>query len=380
MFARLAALALLLAAAPPLAAQHRVEREEVGEYNVWTLDAGGVRVRITDYGARVLSIECPDRDGRFVNVALGHGPELQDWIDAVEGGSNPYFGAVVGRYGNRIAGGEFELDGETLQLATNNGPNHLHGGAAGFDRKKWTGRVRQTAAIPLLTLTYTSPDGEEGYPGELTAVVHYAVDRDSLSVIYQCITTAATPVNLTQHTYFNLKGEGAGDVLGHELTLNARRFTPVDETLIPTGELRPVAGTPFDFTTPKSIGRDVAADDDQIAVGGGYDHNFVLDRGDAGPNDLKLAAHVYEPLTGRILEVTTTEPGVQLYTANGMAGRLTGTSGRPYTKHGAFCLETQRFPDSPNRPAFPSAIVRPGERSYSRTIFRFKTDKNEESK
>ena len=388
--ARLAPL-LFLAAAPVAAAQ--VPGEDTGVFKTYTLRHGYLspEVTVTNYGARVLSITCRDRDGNRVNVALGHGPELVDWVNAVESGVNPYFGAVVGRYGNRIAGGRFVLDGETYELATNNGPNHLHGGEVGFDavRWKWTDRIAEEARDRLaagrgpggrpsaVAFTRVSPAGEGGYPGALTATVTYLLEGDTLSVFYEATTTAPTVLNLTQHTYFNLKGEGAGDVLGHELELNADRFTPVDETLIPTGELRPVAGTPFDFREPKPIGRDIDAENEQVRIGGGYDHNFVLNRNDAGGDEPTLAARVTEPLTGRVLEVKTTEPGVQLYTANGMKGSILGTSGRPYTRRGAFCLETQRFPDSPNRPEFPSTVLRPGETFRSVTTFRFTTDEAE---
>ena len=386
--------ALLGALAAPVPAQG-VFSEPADVYRIYTLGSEpGVVVRVTNFGARVLSIECPDRDGNRVNVALGHGPELADWIDDVQAGRNPYFGAVVGRYGNRIAGAEFELDGKTHELAANNGPNSLHGGRVGFDRVRWQtvsqygGETdpagRRLGVINEASFQYVSPDGEEGYPGELTATVTYTLKGDTLRVDYTATTTKPTPVNLTQHTYFNLKGEGAGDVLGHELTLNADRFTPVDDTLIPTGELASVEGTPFDFREPKPIGRDIAAENEQIGIGGGYDHNFVLNPGrssgeQAGPDVRTPAARVFEPLTGRVLEVRTTEPGVQLYTGNFLNGSVVGTSGRPYTKHGAFCLETQHFPDSPNRPNFPSTILRPGETLRSVTAFRFTTDAAEDA-
>ena len=377
MTARLAPL-LLLAVAPAAAAQ--LPGEDTGVFKTYTLrgDYRSPEVKVTNYGARILSITCRDRDGHRVNVALGHGPELVDWVNAVESGVNPYFGAVVGRYGNRIAGGSFELDGETYELATNNGPNHLHGGEVGFDAVRWQPTWPESAVrerrSPSVAFFRVSPAGAEGYPGELTATVTYLLEGDTLSVFYEATTTAPTVLNLTQHTYFNLKGEGAGDVLGHELELNADRFTPVDDALIPTGELRPVDGTPFDFREPKPIGRDIAADNEQVRIGGGYDHNFVLNRNGSTADELTLAARVTEPLTGRVLEVKTTEPGVQLYTANGMDGSIVGTSGRPYTRRGAFCLETQHFPDSPNQPEFPSTVLRPGETFRSVTTFRFTTD------
>ena len=380
-----AAVSMSAALAAPLSAGE-VTAQPTAVYELFTLDGGaGVRVTVTNYGARILSIECPDRDGRVVNVALGHGPELADWVEAVESGVNPYFGAVVGRYGNRIACGQFTLDGETYTLVTNNGPNHLHGGTVGFDRVRWaatpyplvpdgSGGTVQISDPNAVTLRHVSPDGAEGYPGVLTATVTYQLRGDTLAVYYAATTTAPTPVNLTQHTYFNLKGEGAGDVLGHELTLNADRFTPIDDTLIPTGELRPVTGTPFDFTAGKPIGRDVDAKDEQLEIGGGYDHNFVLTGGDADRGGLSPAARVVEPLTGRVLEVSTDQPGVQFYTGNFLDGSIIGTSGRPYVKRGAFCLETQHFPDGPNQPDFPSTILRPGETYRTKTAFRFTTD------
>ena len=227
---------------------------------------------------------------------------------------------------------------------------------------------------PAVALRHVSADGAQGYPGVLTATVTYALDGDTLYVIYDATTAAPTPINLTQHTYFNLKGEGAGDILGHELTLNADRFTPVDDTLIPTGELRPVSGTPFDFTAGKPIGKEIDAENEQIRIGGGYDHNFVLTGGGADRDTLRTAARVFEPLTGRVLEVKTDQPGVQFYTGNFLDGSVIGTSGRPYVKRGAFCLETQHFPDSPNQPDFPSTILRPGETYLTTTTFRFTTD------
>ena len=382
------ALALTPLLAAPAFAQG-VKTEDAGVYKVYTLDAGaGVVVKVTNYGARILSIECLDRDGRVVNVALGHGPDLTDWVEAVESGTNPYFGAVVGRYGNRIAGGEFSLDGKTYSLVTNNGENHLHGGTVGFDQVRWaatryplvpdgSGGDVQIGDPNAVTFRHVSRDGAEGYPGALTATVTYRLSGDTLAVYYAATTTAPTVHNLTQHTYFNLKGEGAGDVLGHELELNADRFTPVDDTLIPTGELRPVKGTPFDFREPKPIGEDIAGVNDQLKIGGGYDHNFVLN-GERGGSEPTFAARVTEPLTGRVLEVATTEPGVQLYTGNFLDGSIVGTSGRPYVKRGAFCLETQHFPDSPNQPEFPSVVLRPGETYRSVTTFRFTTDIEDE--
>ena len=381
---------LALAAAPALALAAGVTSEDAGVYQTYTLDGGaGVRVTVTNYGARILRIDCPDRDGRVVNVALGHGPELTDWVEDIEAGRNPYFGAIVGRYANRIAGGRFSLDGKTYSLATNNGSNHLHGGRVGFDRVRWEkvssgssvfstdeSGTRTISPGATVLFAHRSPDGDEGYPGTLTATVRYSIlesSGDTLRVTYTATTTASTVLNLTQHAYFNLKGEGAGDVLGHELEIDADRSTPVDETLIPTGELRPVAGTPLDFTTATPIGERIDADVPQLRLTGGYDQNYVLN-GDRGGKEPTFAARVTEPLTGRVLEVATTEPGVQLYTAQGLNGSIVGTSGRPYTKYGGFCLETQHFPDSPNRPEFPSTTLRPGETFRSVTTYRFTTD------
>ena len=341
--------------------------EDFDSIQLFTLSGGGgIEVKVTNYGATVTSIVAPGRDGERADVALGY-DRVEDYINAVD---KPYFGAIVGRYGNRIAGGAFTLDGQTYELLKNNGPNHLHGGAIGFDKVVWDADF--DADANRLALTYVAKDGEEGYPGNLTLTVTYAiVDGDTLDVRYEATTDAATPVNVTQHTYFNLAGEGAGDVLGHELMLNATRFTPVDETLIPTGELRSVDGTPLDFRTAKPIGRDIDADDEQIAFGLGYDHNWVLDRSADDADRLTLAARVVEPSSGRTLTVRTTEPGVQFYTGNFLDGRLTGKSGRTYGHRGGFCLETQHFPDSPNQPSFPSTILRPGETMTSRTTFTF---------
>ncbi len=352
-------------------------------------NSGGVEVRAINYGGIIVSLEAPDRDGRSADIVLGF-----DSLAAYEEDS-PYFGAIVGRYGNRIAGGTFELDGETYELATNNGPNHLHGGDRGFDKVVWDARPFEDASGRGVVFSYTSPDGEEGYPGELDAEVTYTLtDDDELIFDYRATTDAATPVNLTQHTYFNLAGfdsgsdslqagdaaaepaaDSARDVLDHELMLNADRFTPVDETLIPTGELREVEDTPLDFTTPTPIGARIDDEEnEQIAHGGGYDHNFVLNRDGAGSNDPGepvLAARVYEPTSGRVMEVFTTEPGVQFYSGNFLDGSLTGKGGVTYEQRTGFCLETQHFPNSPNEPSFPSTILRPDETYRSRTIYRF---------
>lgn len=331
-------------------------------------NANGVELRAMNYGGIILSLRVPDRDGTFDDVVLGY-ETLAAYVD-----ESPYFGAIVGRYANRIAGGRFTLNGKTYDLATNNGPNHLHGGTVGFDQRVWAARPFVDEHGAGIELSYTSPDGEEGYPGTLDTTVRYTLtDDNQLIVYYEATTTETTPVNLSQHTYFNLAGDGRRDVLDHRLMLNANRFTPVDATLIPTGALHPVAGTPFDFTSPMPIGARIDADHPQIAYGGGYDHNFVLDRSAAGKDSLALAARVVEPQTGRVMTVHTTEPGVQFYTGNFLDGSLTGQDGAVYDRHYGFCLETQHFPDSPNQSNFPSTILQPGETYRSRTIFTFST-------
>jgi aldose 1-epimerase len=324
----------------------------------------GVEVRATNYGGIIVSLRTPDRRGQFDDIVLGY-DSLAGYVAA-----SPYFGAIVGRYGNRIARGRFSLDGATYQLATNNGPNHLHGGVRGFDKVVWDAEPFRSDSGAGVAFSYTSRDGEEGYPGTLRARVRYTLtEGDELIVEYEATTDKATPVNLTQHSYFNLAGAGRGDILGHELTLNASAFTPVDTTLIPTGELAPVAGTPFDFRTPTAIGARIGQADTQLRFGGGYDHCWVLDRG--GAAGLVLAARLREPTSGRTLEVRTTEPGIQFYSGNFLDGSNVGKGGRPYAYRTGLALETQHFPDSPNKPSFPSTILRPGETYRSRTVFAF---------
>ncbi|HVS12688.1 MAG TPA: aldose epimerase family protein [Thermoanaerobaculia bacterium] len=340
---------------------------------VYTLiNAHGLEARITDYGGIVLSLLAPDRDGILGDVVLGY-DDLAGYLEVT-----PYFGAIVGRYGNRIAGARFTLDGGEHALAANDGPNHLHGGVVGFDKVLWSGEPIERADGAGVTLRYRSPDGEEGYPGTLDVEVDYVLnDRNELVIDYRASTDAPTPVNLTHHSYFNLAGKG--DVLGHQLTVAASRYTPVDATLIPTGELAPVAGTPFDFRQPATIGARIGKDHEQLERGGGYDHHFVLDRADEGSSVSAdgrlsarvLAARVTEPTTGRLFEVETTEPGLQLYSGNFLDGTITGKGGMVYQHRSGFCLETQHFPDSPNQPHFPSTILRPGEQYRSRTIYRF---------
>ena len=335
-----------------------------GEVELFQMrNARGMEVSIMTYGATVQSIRVPDKEGNVEDVVLG--------FDTLEGylGENPYFGSIVGRYGNRIANGTFLLDGETYSLARNNGPNHLHGGIVGFDKVIWEGRMYSEGDEAVAEFLYVSQDGEEGYPGTLNVTVTYTLTgNNELIVDYSATTDKATPVNLTQHSYFNLSGEGAGDILHHELHLNASYFTPVDDTQIPTGELRSVLDTPFDFkSAPVAIGARIGEDNAQLAIGSGYDHNYVLDHeGDT----LSFAASVYDPVSGRTMTVYTTEPGVQLYTGNFLSG-LSGKQGHVYQQHAGFCLETQHFPDSPNQPLFPSTILRPNENYSTRTVFAF---------
>ncbi|WP_407699815.1 aldose epimerase family protein [Stieleria sedimenti] len=345
-----------------------VEVETADDIQFYTLkNANGMTVRITNYGAIIMSIVVPDREGNMADIALGYN-DIASYTNAVD---KPYFGAVVGRYGNRIAKGKFTIDDQEYSLAINNPPNSLHGGIIGFDKVIWNGSVDdETNAV---TLSYLAKDGEEGYPGNLNCSVTYRLtDENAIEIDYLATTDKATPINLTQHTYFNLKGEGEGTILGHELMINARRFTPVDETLIPTGKTPAVQGTPFDFTTAKPIGRDIAAENEQLKFGGGYDHNWVLDKG-GQTGEMTLAATVYEPKTGRVLEVSTTEPGLQFYCGNFLDGRLTGKSGKSYVHRGGFCLETQHYPDSPNQPNFPSTILKPDDEYATKTIFKFST-------
>lgn len=323
----------------------------------------GIEVRATTYGGIIVSLQTPDRNGRFDDIVLG----FEDLDRYLEG--SPYFGSIIGRYGNRIANGRFTLDGQTYELAKNNGPNHLHGGNRGFDKVVWRGEPFQDDTARGVVFTYTSADGEEGYPGRLDVRVTYTLtDSDRLVFDYQATTDRPTPVNLTQHSYFNLAGAGSGGTAGHELMIAASAFTPVDSTLIPTGEIRSVEETPFDFRTATPIGARVDADDAQIRHGPGYDHNFVLDRTGEG---LELAARVVEPTTGRTMEVYTTEPGLQFYSGNFLDGSITGKGGKVYGHRSGFCLETQHFPDSPNQPSFPSTILRPGEQYRSRTELAF---------
>lgn len=331
--------------------------------DLYTLkNASGMEVAIATFGGRIVSLKAPGRNGQFTDVVLG--------FDNMEGylGEHPYFGALVGRYGNRIAKGQFKLDGKTYKLAINNGVNALHGGLKGFDKVVWTAR-EVPGGDPSVELTYLSKDGEEGYPGSLTEKVTYSLTAaNELKIEYSATTDKDTVVNVTNHSYFNLAGQGHGDILSHVLQLNAAKFTPVDAGLIPTGELKNVEGTPFDFRQPTVIGSRINAEDEQIKRGGGYDHNFVVD-GSAGT--LRLAARVSEPTSGRVLEVSTTEPGVQFYTGNFLDGTVKGKGGVAYAKRTGFCLETQHFPDSPNHPDFPTTALKAGAEYNSTTVFKF---------
>jgi aldose 1-epimerase len=328
-------------------------------------NAKGMQVAITSWGATVVSIKVPDRSGMLGDVVLG--------FDSLAGyqGDEPYFGATIGRYANRIGKGRFTLNGHEYALARNNGDNHLHGGTAGFDKRLWTAHELHGRSGQAVEFTYTSADGEEGYPGTLKATVTFTLDdRNELRIDYAATSDKPTVVNLTNHSYFNLAGHG--DVLGHSVMIKASRFTPVDAGLIPTGELRSVKGTPFDFTTPHTVGERVDANYDQLhlgtGLGMGYDHNWVLN----GPSGtLRLVARVSEPTSGRVLEVLTTEPGLQFYTGNFLDGTLTGKGGQRIPYRGALCLETQHFPDSPNKPSFPSTTLNPGQDYHTSTIFRF---------
>jgi len=338
-----------------------------GPVDLYTLtNRNGIEVRITNYGGRVVSLLAPDRHGKMADVVLGF-DNLDDYL-----GTNPFFGALVGRYANRIAKAKFTLDGVEHKLAQNNGPNSLHGGLKGFDKVIWAAR-ELSKDPPTLELTYVSQDGEEGYPGKLTAKVVYALtDNNELRIDYTATTDKDTVLNLTNHSYFNLTGQGNGDILKHEIMITADRFTPVDATLIPPGELRQVQGTPFDFRQATEIGARINADDEQIKFGQGYDHNFVLNR---TGHSLSLAARVTEPESGRVMEVLTTQPGMQFYTGNFLDGTVHGKGGKVYGRRSAFCLETQHFPDSPNQPKFPSADLKPGQTYHQTTVFKFSTAK-----
>jgi aldose 1-epimerase len=330
------------------------------QVDLYTLtNTSGIRARITSFGAILVSLEVPDRNGKLADITLG--------FDKLDGylGVHPYFGAIVGRYANRIGKAAFKLDGVEYKLAANNAENHLHGGIKGFDKVVW--RLEDLGvkgAGAVVKMNYISEDGEEGYPGNLACSVTYTLtEDDKLQISYEAETDKNTVVNLTNHSYFNLAGQGTGNILGHELMINADKYTVVDEGLIPTGENRNVKGTPMDFTTPMTIGSRIGQ------VEGGYDHNYVLKSG----GTLALAAKAYEPTSGRVMEIHTDQPGVQFYTGNFLDGSVTGKAGKVYQKNYGFCLETQHFPDSPNKPDFPSVVLFPGQKYSTVTVYKFST-------
>jgi len=331
--------------------------------DLYTLKSSEVEARIATYGARIVAIETGDRDGNVADIVLGHN-STEEYLQ----GTDPYLGVICGRFSNRIGKGQFTLDGEPVQTTINNGPNMLHGGTEGFNRHNW-----QAQEVPDgVEFTLVSPDGDQGFPGTLTATVRYTLNANQLRIDYTATTDQLTVVNLTNHAYFNLSGEGNPSILDHVLTLNAGHYTPIDATLIPTGEIPAVEGTPFDFTQPTRVGERIGEDNEQLHRAGGYDHNWVV-RGDAGT--LRPAAEIFDPISGRALKVHTTEPGIQFYSGNFLDGARTGKSGAPYIKRSGFCLETQHFPDSPNHPNFPSTELRPGETYRSTTDFIFTIQK-----
>ena len=334
------------------------------EIHRWSLENGGTRLKVLSYGGIVQSLEVPDRDGRYANVCLGF-DRVEDYVAA-----SPYFGALIGRYGNRVARGRFTLDGESHQLSVNDGVNSLHGGAQGFDKRVWDVEPFTEGADVGLHLYRTSVDGEMGYPGTLEVKVTYTLTRHGdWRIDYEATTDKATVVNLTNHVYWNLGGEGTGTIEDHELRIAASRYTPTDSGLIPTGELAKVAGTPFDFRKGKQIGRDIRAGHQQQVLAKGYDHNWVLDKGiTAKPEHV---ATLRDRSSGRTLKISTVEPGLQFYSGNFLDGTLVGPSGRTYRQGDALCLETQHFPDSPNHPSFPSTVLRPGQTYRSTTIHSF---------
>jgi aldose 1-epimerase len=340
---------------------------EGAKVDVYTFTNGRVTISMLTWGATIQRVETPDRDGHAKNISLGF-DNLPDYAAL-----SPYFGATVGRYGNRIAKGRFTLDGHAYQIPINNGENALHGGTIGFDKKVWKAKVVQTSSAVGVAFTYVSPDGEMGFPGELTSTVTYTLDpEDNLRIDYHA-TVAGKPtvLNLTNHVYFNLAGEGSGSIDGHVLQLNAPSYTPVDAGLIPTGEIAPVAGTPFDFNKPTAIGARIRDDHPQLVIGRGYDHNFVL--GKANSDGLRFAARFWEPESGRTVAVHTSQPGAQFYSGNFLDGTFQGIGNKSYRQGDAFAFETQHFPDSPNQPNFPSTVLRPGETFTSTTIYTFGT-------
>jgi aldose 1-epimerase len=365
----------IVAAHPGNEANAKMQKQAFGKTSdgqaadLYTLtNKHGMEVGITNFGATVVSISVPDKTGKSADVTLGYTNAAE--YQAGKG----YLGATVGRYGNRIAQGKFSLDGKEYSLPKNDGPNSLHGGKVGFNGHIWSARDVSSAAGQAVQMTYVSKDGEEGYPGNLTITVIFTLPaaENALKIEYSAATDKDTVLNPTNHSYFNLAGQGNGDILKNELTIHASRFTPVNSTLIPTGELKKVAGTPFDFTKPTVVGARIEQNDEQLKFGKGYDHNWVLDKkaGSTGPS---LAVEVYEPTSGRVMSVYTTEPGVQFYTGNFLDGSITGKDGKVYGRRSALCLETQHFPDSPNHPDFPTTVLKPGQRFHSTTIYKFST-------
>jgi len=341
------------------------QKEASDAFQTFTLsNANGMKVVITPVGGHIMSIQLPDSTGKLTDVVLGY-DSAKDYV-----GGKGFYGSTIGRYGNRIAKGKFTLDGKEYQLSLNNGPNTLHGGPGGFHNVMWSGKEVAIYEGKGVELDYLSKDGEEGYPGNLNVKVIFSLsDSNELKIDYEATTDKTTVVNLTNHSYFNLSGEGSGDILNHEVMINADKFVPVDSTLIPTGELKPVKGTAFDFTTPHKVGERINSNDPQVKVGLGYDHCFVLNK--KSGNELSLAAKVFDPASKRSMEVWTTEPGIQFYTGNFLTG-TPGKGGKPYNYRGALCLETEHFPDSPNHPEYPSTALKPGETYKTTTIYKFK--------
>jgi aldose 1-epimerase len=335
------------------------------EVPIYTLKSAQIEVRVMAYGAKLVSVRTPDRNGKMADVVLGY-----DTLDGFLNDTSTHFGSIVGRYGNRIALGKFSIDGKTYQIPINNGVNALHGGPMGFDRFVW-----EAKEVPNgVEFTHVSPDGDMGFPGTMTAKVKYTISGGTLRLDYSATSDKATVVNITNHAYFNLHGDDQGNILDQKIELNADRYTPVDAGLIPTGVLAPVAGTPFDFRKSEVIGKRIEADHEQIKLGGGYDHNFVLN---GNPGAMRVAAIVTDPESGRKMTVETTEPAIQFYSGNFLDGTFTGRHGVKYLKHSGFCLETQHYPDSPNHPSFPSTVLRPGVTRHSTTSFTFSTVKAE---
>lgn len=363
---------LLVSSAVVAIAQATVTKHSFGktaageEVDLYILkNVHGMEARITNYGGIVVSLTAQDRNGAFADVVLGFN-DLESYLTK----NDPYLGAIIGRYGNRIAKGRFKLNGVEYKLAVNNGENHLHGGIKGFDKVIWTGREMRTPNGPAVVLTYLSKNGEEGYPGNLRVRVTYTLtNNNELRIDYSATTDKATVINLTHHSYFNLLGEGNGNILEHRISINGDRFVPTDAGSIPTGELAKVTGTPFDFLRLTAIGARINQDHEQLKFGNGYDHTWVIN---GRPGTLRLAATATEPFNGRVMEVWTTEPGVQFYTGNFLDGTLTGKTGKPYPRRSGFCLETQHYPDSPNQPSFPTTTLRRGATYRSTTLYRFR--------